>query len=86
MEQAAVPAVYLADCGDQLYQCAHCREFGSVKVSFVSYFQYFGKLLFWTFMSSVPDVMADTVIGRALDSREDITVVGRVAREMGDGR
>ena len=35
-------------------------------------------------MSSVPDVMADTVIGRALDSREDITVVGRVAREMGE--
>ena len=35
-------------------------------------------------MSSVPDVPADTVIGRAMGSREEITVVGRVAREMGE--
>ena len=54
-----------------------------MKVSFVSYFQYFGKLLFWTFMSSVPDAPADTMIGRALDSREEATVA-RVAREMRD--
>ena len=33
-------------------------------------------------MSSVPDLPADTVIGRALDTREEITMVGRVAREM----
>ena len=45
-------------------------------------FQYFGKLLFWTFMSSVPDVPADTVIGRAMDSTEEMTVVGMVVREM----
>ena len=55
-----------------------------MKVSSVFYFQYFGKLLFWTFMSSVPDVPADTVIGRAFDSREGFKVVGRLAREMGD--
>jgi hypothetical protein len=35
-------------------------------------------------MSSVPDAPADTVIGRALDSMEEITVVGRVARDMGN--
>ena len=35
-------------------------------------------------MSSVPDVSADTVIGRSMDSREEMTVVGMVAREMRD--
>ena len=55
-----------------------------VYLSSVFYFQYFGKLLFWTFMSSVPDAPADAVIGRAMDSREEVTMVGRVAREMGD--
>ena len=44
----------------------------------------FGKLLFWTFMSSVPDVPASLVIGRALDSREEITAVERMARGMMD--
>ena len=33
-------------------------------------------------MSSVPDVPADTVIGRAMDSTEEMTVVGMVVREM----
>ena len=42
----------------------------------------FGKLLFWTFMSTVPDVPASSVIGRALDSREDSTVLERTARGM----
>jgi hypothetical protein len=55
-----------------------------VNVSSVFYFQYFGKLLFWIFMSSVPDAPADTVIGRAIDSRQEATVVERVAREMRD--
>ena len=36
------------------------------------YFQYFGKLLFWTFMSSVPDVPTDTVIGRTMDSKVEM--------------
>ena len=35
-------------------------------------------------MSSVPDAPADTVIGRAMDSREGVTVMWRVAREMRD--
>ena len=55
-----------------------------MKVSSVFYFQYFGKLLFWTFMSSVPDVPADTVVGRAMDNGEEITVVRLVGREMMD--
>ena len=37
--------------------------------------QYFGKILFWTFMSSVPDAPASTVIGRRLKSRQDDTAV-----------
>ena len=35
-------------------------------------------------MSSVPDAPANTVIGRALDSREEATVVEMVVREMRD--
>ena len=57
---------------------------GRVNVSSAFSFQYFGKLLFWTFMSSVPDAQADTVIGRALDSREEATLAERVTREMQD--
>jgi len=43
---------------------------------------YFGKLLFWTFMSSVPDVPAATVVGRAMDSPAEMTMVGMVVKEM----
>jgi hypothetical protein len=45
---------------------------------------YFGKLLFWIFMSSVPDVPASTVIGRAFGNKEVIPLVIRVARGMVD--
>merc|ERR1719153_1648019 len=31
---------------------------------------YFGKLLFWTLMSSVPDVPAETVVGRGMDTEQ----------------
>ena len=51
-------------------------------MSFFLSFQMFGKLLFWTFLSTVPDVPASSVIGRALDSREDSTVLERTARGM----
>ena len=44
----------------------------------------FGKLLFWIFMSSVPDAPASTVIGRALDNRKEISVVKRMTRGMLD--
>ena len=53
-------------------------------MSSFSFFQMFGKLLFWTFMSSVPDAPASTVIGRALDSKEEISVVKRMTRGMLD--
>ena len=53
-------------------------------MSFFFSFQMFGKLLFWTFLSSVPDAPASTVIGRALDSREEISVVKRMIRGMMD--
>ena len=56
--------------------------------SFSSYFfflfQYFGKILFWTFMSSVSDLPASTVIGRAFDNRDQVSLVNRVLRGMMD--
>ena len=43
-------------------------------------FQYFGKLLFWIFMSSVPDLPAETVIGRSL---QDESLLGEIFNQMG---
>ena len=43
-------------------------------------FQYFGKLLFWIFMSSVPDLPAETVIGRSL---HDQSLLGEIFNQMG---
>jgi len=41
---------------------------------------YFGKLLFWIFMSSVPDLPAETVIGRSL---QDESLLGEIFNQMG---
>ena len=46
--------------------------------------QYFGKLLFWTFMSSISDLPASTVIGRAFDTGEEVSLVNRVLEGMVD--
>jgi len=45
---------------------------------------YFGKILFWTFMSSISDLPASTVIGRAFDNRDEVSLVNRVFNGMVD--
>ena len=56
----------------------------SIKRSVIFFLQYFGKILFWTFMSSISDLPASTVIGRAFDNRDEVSLVNRVFNGMVD--